>query len=131
MLAESGFLNLALQYHTQDLEISEKHGKPLDIAVAHRKVGEVFAELGEFAAAISHQEQYMKISEDLCDMLEQQRAHATLGRTYYTQLMSEREDRVVADLRKKSGQYYISALKLTDTLRSKRLSTEKEIMEVA
>ena len=130
MLAESGFLNLALQYHTQDLELSEKHGKPLDIAVAHRKVGEVFAELGEFPAAISHQEQFMKITTDLGDLLEQQRANATLGRTYYTQLMSETEERVRVPLRKKAGLYYITALKLVNTLRSKRLSSEKEVMEV-
>ena len=36
ILAESGLLSTALQYHTQDLEISERHGNPLAIAEAHR-----------------------------------------------------------------------------------------------
>ncbi|KAL5256261.1 hypothetical protein ACHWQZ_G011473 [Mnemiopsis leidyi] len=128
--AAAGFLNLALQYHTQDLEISTEHGVRVDIAVAHRSVGEVYAELGEFPAAIEHQEQFLKISEEIEDLLEQQRAHATLGRTYYTKLMSESDERVVAETRKKAGHCYISALKLTDVLRAKRLSTEKEIMEM-
>ena len=112
------------------MEISTEHGVRVDIAVAHRSVGEVYAELGEFPAAIQHQEQFLKISEEIEDLLEQQRAHATLGRTYYTKLMSESDERVVAETRKKAGHCYISALKLTDVLRAKRLSTEKEIMEV-
>ena len=128
--AAAGFLNLALQYHTQDLEISTEHGVRLDIAVAHRSVGEVYAELGEFAEAISHQEKFLKICEEIKNLVEQQRAHATLGRTYYTMLMSERDEDEVVKLRKKAGWYYINALKITDKLTAAKESPEKEIKEV-
>lgn len=141
MFATSGLQQLALRYHTQDLEISQRSGKPLDIAVAHRKVGEMFSELGEFQEAISHQERYLEITEDQDNLVEQQRAHATLGRTFYTQLMSETPldtadldaagIQELQEMRNKSGRHYIGALKLTKTLRTKRLSSEKEIVEVS
>jgi len=112
----------------QDLDISTKHGKQIDIAVAHRKVGEVYSELGEFEPAISHQEQYMEIAASLSDLIEQQRAHATLGRTYYTQLVAVPAE--AEEFRKKSGKHYSEALKLTHLLREKKLLTEKEIREM-
>ena len=136
MFATSGLQQLALRYHTQDLEISELTGKPYDIGVAHRKVGEMFSELGEFQEAVAHQEKYLQITEDLGDLVEQQRAHATLGRTFYTQLMSESvpetapDGGTLQDLRNKAGRHYINALKRTKTLRSQRLSSEKELVQV-
>ena len=63
-------------------------------------------------------------------MVEQQRAHATLGRTYYTKLMSERDKDEVTEMRKKAGWYYINALKITDKLTAEKESPEKEIKEV-
>ena len=94
--------------------------------MAHRKVGEVLAEVGEFEEASTHQERYLAISQDQGDKVEEQRAHATLGRTHYLWLIATEDE----GHRKSAGEHYQAALKLTDTLRQERVLGDKEIVEM-
>ena len=57
--------------------------------VSHRRIGEVLFdlcksqdELGKFQEALSHQKQHLQLAMKANSILEQQRAYATIGRTY-------------------------------------------------
>ena len=50
------------------------------------KVGEVYCWMGEYEAAVDHQKKYLKMSLEEKDLVEEQRAYTTLGRTCYIQV---------------------------------------------
>lgn len=52
------------------------------IALTHRAISECNLELGDFTEAIKHASQYLKISKEINNKLEQQRAYVTIGRCF-------------------------------------------------
>ncbi|XP_064364035.1 tonsoku-like protein [Dromaius novaehollandiae] len=82
ILASHGRYEEALEEHRQELRLLEAAGDGLGCAVAHRKVGERLAELESYEAALKHQRQHLELARSLADDTEQQRAWATIGRTY-------------------------------------------------
>jgi len=99
----------ALAEHRQELRLLEAAGDSIGCAVAHRKIGERLAELESYEAALEvglggfplwgggrkmrgglrlfppspqHQRQHLELARSLADDTEQQRAWATIGRTY-------------------------------------------------
>ncbi|KAL1130615.1 hypothetical protein AAG570_011857 [Ranatra chinensis] len=73
-----------LQY--KDMEKTcEESGNKIDYARAHRMIGEVYCEKGQFEKAIKHQMIHLNISREVNDSVEEQRALATLGRTFFLQ----------------------------------------------
>ena len=57
-----------------------------EVLIPCSKVGEVYSEMSEFAPAIDHQKKYLKITLDEKNLVEEQRAYTTLGRTCYIQV---------------------------------------------
>ncbi|XP_075050677.1 tonsoku-like protein [Mixophyes fleayi] len=82
ILAKSGRFQEAIEEHRQELGISEGLGDVIGCAVANRKIGECFAELGQYEAALKHQRLHLDLSRSVSSDIEQQRALATIGRTY-------------------------------------------------
>ncbi|KAM4751754.1 uncharacterized protein ACIQIH_002062, partial [Cyanocitta cristata] len=82
LLASQGRYEEALEEHREELRLLEGAGDPLGCAVAHRKIGERLAELRRFQAALQHQRQHLSLAQELADPAEQQRAWATIGRTF-------------------------------------------------
>nr|XP_041569969.1 tonsoku-like protein [Taeniopygia guttata] len=87
ILAEHGRFPEALEQHRQELRLLRGAGDALGTAVAHRKVGERLAELQRFPEALQHQQQHLQGALRLGSAVEQQRAWATIGRTFL--LMAE------------------------------------------
>ena len=56
--------------------------------MAHRRLGEVYCELGQLDDALSHHRLFLAAAEQQQDRLELQRATATVGRTYLLQVTS-------------------------------------------
>ncbi|KAM6445767.1 LOW QUALITY PROTEIN: tonsoku-like protein [Rhynochetos jubatus] len=81
-LASHGRYEEALEEHRQELRLLEGAGDGIGCAVAHRKIGERLAELENYEAALKHQHQHLELARSLSDDTEQQRAWATIGRTY-------------------------------------------------
>ncbi|XP_059579640.1 tonsoku-like protein isoform X2 [Alligator mississippiensis] len=81
-LARHGRYHEALEEHRQELRLLESAGDVLGCAVAHRKIGERLAELESYDAALKHQRQHLELARSLANHAEQQRAWATIGRTY-------------------------------------------------
>ena len=63
--ANLGNYKRALQYHQQEISLSEAAGDQIGTAVAHRKVGECFCELSSYQDAIHHQKQHLRMSRCL------------------------------------------------------------------
>ncbi|XP_068789657.1 tonsoku-like protein [Struthio camelus] len=82
ILASHGRYEEALEEHRQELRLLEGAGDSIGCAVAHRKIGERLAELEDYEAALKHQRQHLELARSLSDHTEQQRAWATIGRTY-------------------------------------------------
>ncbi|XP_039378506.1 tonsoku-like protein isoform X3 [Mauremys reevesii] len=82
ILARHGRYREALEEHRQELRLLASVEDVLGCAVAHRKIGERLAELENYEAALKHQRQHLELARALSDHTEQQRAWATIGRTY-------------------------------------------------
>ncbi|XP_040190277.1 tonsoku-like protein [Rana temporaria] len=82
LLAKSGQFQEAIEEHRQELGICQGLGDVIGCAVANRKIGECFAELGNYEAALKHQHLHMDLAKSVSSDIEEQRALATIGRTY-------------------------------------------------
>ncbi|XP_053916351.1 tonsoku-like protein [Cuculus canorus] len=82
ILANHGRYEEALEEHRQELHLLEGAGDGIGCAVAHRKIGERLAEMENYEAALKHQRQHLELARSLEDNTEQQRAWATIGRTF-------------------------------------------------
>ncbi|KAG8430339.1 hypothetical protein GDO86_017946, partial [Hymenochirus boettgeri] len=72
----------AIEEHRQERVICEGLGDVIGCAVANRKIGECFAELGNYEAALKHQHLHLDFARSVSSAIEEQRALATIGRTY-------------------------------------------------
>jgi len=79
----SGSFEDAIVEHEQELALCEALDDQLGMAVAHRRVGECYGELGSFDDALRHQHMHLDLAERCGSVVEQQRAHATIGLTHF------------------------------------------------
>ncbi|TSO25206.1 Tonsoku-like protein [Bagarius yarrelli] len=82
LLAKNGNYQAAIDEHRQELALSEVLHDVIGCAIANRKIGECYAELGNIEAALKHQRQHLDLARSVNDAAEEQRALATIGRTY-------------------------------------------------
>ncbi|KAM9290585.1 tonsoku-like protein [Gastrophryne carolinensis] len=82
LLAKAGRFQEAIEEHRQEQGICEGLGDVIGCAVANRKIGESFAELGNYESALKHQRLHLSLARSVSSDIEEQRALATLGRTY-------------------------------------------------
>ncbi|KAF7704452.1 hypothetical protein HF521_021524 [Silurus meridionalis] len=82
LLAKNGDYQAAIEEHRQELALSEVLHDVIGCAVANRKIGECYAELGNIEAALKHQRRHLDLARSVNDATEEQRALATIGRTY-------------------------------------------------
>lgn len=73
----------ALDEYTEQLNVCEALSDNKSLAVAHRMIGEIHTNLGDYNEALNHLNQYLAGAKQTQDLLEQQRAFATIGRTYF------------------------------------------------
>ncbi|XP_053489149.1 tonsoku-like protein [Ictalurus furcatus] len=82
LLAKNGDYQAAIEEHRQELALCEVLHDVIGCAVANRKIGECYAELGNIEAALKHQRRHLDLARSVNDAAEEQRALATIGRTY-------------------------------------------------
>ena len=109
----------AINEHETELEMCEKINDKLGIAIASRKIGECYCALNNFDAALEHQKHHLLLSRQLKNAVEEQRAQATIGRTYLCKAGVEENNR---DILKQAEDAFNSslqtALSLKDNLKS-------------
>ena len=72
----------AISEHETELEMCVKTQDRMGQAIANRKIGECHCAMGDYETALKFQEKHLATAHDLRSDIEQQRAHATIGRTY-------------------------------------------------
>nr|XP_033497866.1 tonsoku-like protein [Epinephelus lanceolatus] len=82
LLSRNGDYEAAISEHQQELSLSEVLNDVIGRAVANRKIGECYAEMGNIEAALKHQRCHLDLARSVRDHAEEQRALATIGRTY-------------------------------------------------
>ncbi|GFY33865.1 tonsoku-like protein [Trichonephila clavipes] len=118
----------ALKYHEEELTYNEMISDQLGIAVANRKLGECYTELGSFKKALSHIKTFLEIAVSIKNKVEEQRAWATLGRTFYLKYVQEREgsgnDSINSKALDQAEKSYLEALELSESVKSELSSKE-------
>ncbi|XP_029178844.1 tonsoku-like protein isoform X2 [Nylanderia fulva] len=89
----------------------------LNSAIAHRMIGEVHASLGDYERALIHQNLHLEGARDMKNLIEEQRAFATLGRTYFCLAESlsdhsQKRDEALVNAK----QAYVNSMELCDKL---------------
>ncbi|XP_059210047.1 tonsoku-like protein [Centropristis striata] len=82
LLSRNGDYEAAIREHQQELSLSEVLNDVIGRAVANRKIGECYAEMGNTEDALKHQRRHLDLARSVRDHAEEQRALATIGRTY-------------------------------------------------
>ncbi len=82
LLAKEGLYDDAIDEHQTELSISEMRQDQIGTAIAHRKIGECYCELGDFEKALDHQRLHLEGARRAESLAEEQRALTTIGRTY-------------------------------------------------
>ncbi|XP_020299572.1 tonsoku-like protein [Pseudomyrmex gracilis] len=119
----------ALQEYAEQLSICEKLGDKLNCAVAHRMIGEIYASLGDYEQALIHQNLHLEGARDMRDLVEEQRAFATLGRTYFCQaesLVTQLQKRDEALANAKAA--YVKSMELCDKLEGTGIKMEEKLL---
>ena len=73
----------ALRERRCELALYEATHDHLGMARAHRMIGECLCSLDDYESALKHQRKHLEISKQLDNLVEQQRALATIGRTLF------------------------------------------------
>lgn len=85
---ESNYQN-ALGEFRQESNIYQILDKKMDYGRANRMIGEVYVLLEKYKDALKHENLYLKIAKQENDLVEMQRAYATIGRCYLLQAEDE------------------------------------------
>ncbi|XP_042863522.1 tonsoku-like protein [Penaeus japonicus] len=81
-LQQAGDYEGALVQHREEAALCEALGDTIGVAVAHRRMGEVYSEMSEWGKALHHQNKHLSLAKEAESLVEEQRAYATLGRTH-------------------------------------------------
>lgn len=82
-LRERGKLDEALAEHEEELRLCQQLNDEPGCGLAHRCIGEVYSEMQDYQKALRSLKVFLQISEKRKDMVEMQRAWATIGRAYF------------------------------------------------
>ncbi|KAK9510961.1 hypothetical protein O3M35_005628 [Rhynocoris fuscipes] len=121
--------NEALEEYKEMERISEANHQKIDVARCNRMIGEVYCEIGEFDKALKHQLKHLNISCEKEDKVEQQRALATIGRTYfllaesYQELKSRDKDEALSNAKK----YFLKSLSVCEQLNEERIGVKQKM----
>ncbi|ROT76363.1 putative tonsoku-like protein-like [Penaeus vannamei] len=81
-LQQAGDYDGALVQHREEAALCEALGDTIGVAVAQRRMGEVYSEMGEWGKALHCLNKYLSLAKEAESLVEEQRAYATLGRTH-------------------------------------------------
>ena len=82
---ENGSYDDALKQHEEECEIYHGLDDTLGVAIAYRRIGEVYSEMKEYTQALKYENLHLDLAKQLKNLAEVQRAWATIGHTKYQQ----------------------------------------------
>ena len=129
ILKKEGDLSGALREHESELQLCDSIGDRMGIAIANRRVGECKSEMGLHEEGLRHHKLYLRIAKSLGNLLEEQRALATIGRNcyFYALSLSEPESAKQLELSKDA---ILESLKCCEKLVATKGASEKIVLEM-
>ncbi|XP_041987217.1 tonsoku-like protein [Aricia agestis] len=82
----------ALDEYRNEASICKELGLRLEWATCNRMIGEMYMLMAEFDKALKYEERHLSVAKELKNLVEEQRAMATLGRIYLLQGQSSTRD---------------------------------------
>ncbi|XP_077993880.1 tonsoku-like protein [Glandiceps talaboti] len=128
LLSKNGEYEEAIQEHKAELQISESLADVIGAAVANRKIGECYSELNRYDKALKYQNKHLELAESVSNHVEEQRALATIGRTYLCQADSIIDVTKEKASLQKAQESFLRSLRICDKL--KGTISEKELQEM-
>jgi tetratricopeptide (TPR) repeat protein len=123
---QKGYCKEALDEFENALEIRKKLPAMIDVATAHRFIGETLCKMGaNFERAKSELDKYHSINLRLNDIVEIQRSHTTLGNYYMTLAENKYLDKRVEYLNEAFA-HYLKSYEILDEISERRLVDSKE-----
>ncbi|GAB1610965.1 hypothetical protein Ahia01_001383400, partial [Argonauta hians] len=115
MYRRHGLYEQAIAEYSEDLSICETNNDQLGAAVACRLLSECHCDLGDTSKAIQLQKRYLSLARSLNNSVEEQRAWATIGRTYLfeAEADSDRKQSVYV----KAEEAFVHALELCENMK--------------
>ena len=128
-LKKDGNLTGALREHEMELQLCESIGDKMGVAIANRRIGECKSELGEHQDGLKHQKLHLRIAKSLGNLLEEQRALATIGRNCYLYALSLPEPDSSREL-KCAKEALLESLNCCDKLEAQKSCSERDLCEM-
>ncbi|PNF14176.1 Tonsoku-like protein [Cryptotermes secundus] len=108
----------ALKEYKEEATVYETLGSVIRLAVAHRMIGEVYTSMGKYDKALKHQLKHLELARSEASQIEEQRALATIGRTYFCQAESiVNDDELHQSALTNAKNAYMKSLDLCERLR--------------
>ncbi|XP_012528425.2 tonsoku-like protein [Monomorium pharaonis] len=117
----------ALREYMEQLRCCEELQDKLSCAIAHRMIGEVYASMGNYEQALTHQNLHLEGAKEMKNSIEEQRAFATLGRTHFCSaesLTGKKRNEALENAKKA----YTQSMELCDKLTTEIKLEEKTLM---
>ncbi|XP_041376407.1 tonsoku-like protein isoform X2 [Gigantopelta aegis] len=116
LLSKYGRYEDAITEHEAERALSEVLQDTIGEAVACRKIGECYCFLEQFSKALQLQQRHLSLARSCDNVLEEQRALATIGRTYLCQ--SESVGNCSQDTLRKAENAFLEAAEVCERLKS-------------
>lgn len=87
-------------------------------------LGECYCELGDFKKALNYQKRHLELAQSCGSVIEEQRAWATIGRTYLFQAEAMKEPTALQGVLKKGEKAFLKSLECCEKLKGDVPNTE-------
>ncbi|KAF8564490.1 hypothetical protein P879_07903 [Paragonimus westermani] len=115
-LTEQGDHATALGEYIRLLDLWRSMDDKPQCAICHRFLADCYIELGEFDLAIKNTNDYLRLSIENDDKVEQQRAYVTLGRCFLNRAEQMKDGKEIMRNLKSASQALLSSIKLISEL---------------
>ncbi|RVE50626.1 hypothetical protein evm_004750 [Chilo suppressalis] len=120
--------NDALEEYKLEAGICKELGLRLEWATCNRMIGEMYMLMAEFDKALKYEERHLVTAKELNNLVEEQRAMATLGRIYLLQGQSTTNEAECKTSLKAAEKAFMKSLVLCEKLSGK--ITKHELMDM-
>ncbi|GBP19352.1 Tonsoku-like protein [Eumeta japonica] len=109
----------ALDEYKVEASIYKEMGLRLEWATANRMIGEMYTMMAEFDKALKYEERHLSVAKELNNLVEEQRAMATLGRIYLLQGQSSHDKKDSQNSLTSAEKTFMKSLVLCEKLNGK------------
>ncbi|CAH2242742.1 jg11900 [Pararge aegeria aegeria] len=114
----------ALDEYKNEASICKELGLRMEWGTCNRMIGEMYMLMAEFDKALKYEERHLSVAKELNNLVEEQRAMATLGRIYLLQGQSSTDDTESKQSLTAAEKAFMKSLVLCEKLNGKVTKTE-------